>query len=108
MYGSAPGSWILVNTCQREPLSVRTRSSRSGSTSRRPRAVVSTIGKKQIENAIRMFGMMPYLNQTMISGPSATFGIMLRLTSSGMTAISSRRNQENISAIPTPTTTASR
>ena len=36
-------------------------------------------------NAIIMFGPMPYLNQTMISGPSATFGIMLRLTSSGMT-----------------------
>ena len=54
----------------------------------------------------RMFGPMPYLNQTMISGPSATFGIMLRLTSSGMTTISSQRNQENSSAAPMPMTTA--
>ena len=38
-------------------------------------------------NAIMMFGPMPYLNQTMMSGPSATFGIMLRLTSSGMIAM---------------------
>ena len=57
-------------------------------------------------NAIMMFGPMPYLNHTMISGPSATFGIMLRLTSSGMIAMSSQRNQENSSAMPTPTTTA--
>ena len=31
----------------------------------------------------------------MISGPSATLGIMLRLTSSGIVAISSQRDQEN-------------
>ena len=42
----------------------------------------------------------------MISGPSATFGIMLRLTSSGMTDISSPRNHENSSAVPMPMTTA--
>ena len=78
MYGSAPGSWILVKICQREPRSERTRSSSSGSTSRRPRTVVSRIGKTQIENAMIVFGRTPYLNQTMISGPSATFGIMLR------------------------------
>ena len=95
-----------MNSCQREPLSVRTRSSRSGSTSRSPRAVVSTIGKKQMANAITVFGPMPYLNHTMISGPNATFGIMLRLTSSGMTTISSERNQENSSAAPIPKTTA--
>ena len=46
-----------------------------------------------------MFGPMPYLNQTMISGPSATFGIMLRLTRSGITIISSARDQVNSSAM---------
>ena len=49
---------------------------------------------------------MPYLNQTMISGPSATFGIMLRLTSSGIISISSVLDQENSSAMPMPMTTA--
>ena len=68
--------------------------------------MVSTIGKKQIANAIMAFGPMPYLNHTMMSGPSATFGIMFRLTNSGMTAISSQRNQENSSAAPMPKTTA--
>ena len=68
--------------------------------------MVSTIGKKQMANAIIAFGPMPYANQTMMSGPSATFGIMFRLTSSGMTAISSQRNQENMSAAPMPKATA--
>jgi hypothetical protein len=68
--------------------------------------VVSTIGKKQMAKAIMMFGPMPYLNQTIMSGPSATLGIMLRLTSSGITAISSQRDQENSSATPMPITTA--
>ena len=108
MYGSAPGSWILVKICQREPRRVRTRSSRSGSTSRRPRAVVSRIGKTQIENAISMFGTMPYLNQTMISGPSATFGIMFRLTSSGIIGASSGFDQVKSSARKTPTMSAKR
>src|SRR4029077_6890244 len=75
-----------MKSCQREPRKLRTRSSRSGSTSRSPRAVVSTIGKKQMANAIMMLGPMPYLNQTMISGPSATLGIMLRLTGRGAEA----------------------
>ena len=39
----------------------------------------------------------------MMSGPSATFGIMLRLTRSGITNISSVRDQENNSAVPMPT-----
>ena len=39
--------------------SERTRSSSSGSTSRKPRAVFSRIGKKLIENAMIMFGKMP-------------------------------------------------
>ena len=43
----------------------------------------------------------------MMRGPSATFGIMLRLTSSGMTNISSVRDHENNSAVPMPMTTAS-
>ena len=87
---------------------MRTRSSRSGSTSRSPRAVVSTMGKKQMANAIMMLGPMPYLNQTMISGPSATLGIMLRLTRSGIATISSQRDQENSSAMAMPITTARR
>ena len=58
-YGSALGSWILTNTCQRVPCSERTRSRRSGSTSFRPRTVVSTIGKKQMVKAITIFGTMP-------------------------------------------------
>ncbi len=106
MYGSAPGSWILANTCQREPWSARTRSSSSGSISRRPRAVVSRIGNTQIENAISVFGNTPYLNQTMISGPSATLGIMLSDTSSGMKNASSVFDQVNTSASSTPTTRA--
>jgi hypothetical protein len=106
MYGSAPGSWILVNSCQREPLSERTRSSSSGSISRRPRAVVSRIGNTQIEKAISELGKMPYLNHTMISGPSATFGIMLSETSSGMKNASSVRDQVNASASATPTASA--
>ncbi len=64
------------------------------------------MGKKQIANAIIAFGPTPYLNHTMISGPSATLGIMLRLTKSGITAISNHRNQENRSAAPMPNTTA--
>src|SRR6185436_2415332 len=106
MYGSAPGSWILVKSCQREPFSAFTRSSSSGSTSRRPRAVVSRIGNTQIENAISVFGNTPYLNQTMISGPSATFGIMLSDTSSGMKKDSSAFDQLNSSASETPAASA--
>ena len=53
-----------------------------------------------------MLGPMPYLNHTMISGPSATLGIMLRLTRSGMVAISSQRDQVNRSASTMPITTA--
>ena len=49
----------MRNSVQREPRSDLTRSSRSGSTSRKPRAVVSRIGKKQMLKAIRMFGTMP-------------------------------------------------
>ena len=54
------------------------------------------------------FGNTPYLNQTMISGPSATFGIMLSDTSSGMKNASSIFDQLKISASTTPTTSASR
>ena len=68
--------------------------------------MVSRIGKTQIENAMMVFGNTPYLNQTMMSGPSATFGIMLRLTRSGIIAFSHTRDQENDSAIATPITTA--
>jgi hypothetical protein len=100
----APGSWILVKSCQREPLSERTRSRSSGSISRRPRAVVSRIGNTQIENAISELGSTPYLNHTMMSGPSATFGIMLSDTSSGMKKASSVRDQvkARARAMPTP------
>ena len=59
MYGSALGSWILVNVCQLEARSERMRSSSSGSTSRKPRTVVSRIGKKLIENAMIVFGTIP-------------------------------------------------
>ena len=48
-----------------------------------------------------MFGPMPYLNQTMTSGPSATFGIMLKLTSTGISSFSTVRNQQNITASAT-------
>jgi hypothetical protein len=54
-----PGSWIFWNSVHREPRRDLTRSSKSGSTSLSPRAVVSRIGKKQMLNAIRMFGTMP-------------------------------------------------
>src|SRR6185503_16873554 len=91
---------------QRDPFSERTRSSSSGSISRKPRAVVSRIGKTQIENAISVFGKMPYLNQTMISGPSATFGIMLSDTSSGMKNDSSAFDHVKTSASAIPTTSA--
>ena len=49
----------MRNKVQREPRSDFTRSKRSGSTSFSPRAVVSRIGKKQMLNAIRIFGKMP-------------------------------------------------
>ena len=68
--------------------------------------MVSRIGNTQIENAIIVFGNTPYLNQTMISGPSATFGIMLSVTSSGMKNDSSAFDQVNSSASATPTTSA--
>ena len=42
----------------------------------------------------------------MKSGPSATFGIMLRLTISGITACSTIRDHDDNSATPTPNTTA--
>ena len=42
----------------------------------------------------------------MISGPSATFGIMLRLTSSGIISASSGFDQVKASASSTPTTNA--
>jgi hypothetical protein len=44
----------------------------------------------------------------MNSGPSATFGIMLRLTRSGMKVASAMLDQVKTMAIVTPTTTASR
>ena len=53
-----------------------------------------------------MFGNTPYLNQTMISGPSATFGIMLSVTSSGNISASSGFDQVKSSASSTPTTSA--
>ena len=42
----------------------------------------------------------------MNSGPSATFGIMLRLTSSGITAASAVRDQVQEMATATPKITA--
>ena len=59
MYGKAPGSWIFVKICQRVPLSARTRSSRSGSVSRSPRAVVSRIGNRHRLKVMSMFDAMP-------------------------------------------------
>ena len=44
----------------------------------------------------------------MKSGPSATLGIMLRLTIKGMNSRSTLGDHENKSASPTPTATASR
>src|SRR3954467_12614455 len=104
MYGSDPGSWILRNSVQREPRSDLTRSSKSGSTSLKPRAVVSRIGKKQMLKAIRMFGKMPYENHTMNSGPNATFGIMFSVTNSGSSNKLTSGDQVNITASITPTT----
>jgi len=43
----------------------------------------------------------------MISGPSATLGIMLRVTSGGITTISSARDQANSTASAIPAATAS-
>jgi hypothetical protein len=97
----------LVNSCQRDPRSERTRSSSSGSISRRPRAVVSRMGNTAIENAMIEFGSTPYLNQTMISGPSATLGIMFRVTSSGSISDSKVLDQVNSRASSTPDTSAS-
>jgi hypothetical protein len=107
MYGSDPGSWIFVKSCQRVPRSERTRSSSSGSISRRPRAVVSRIGNTAIENAMIVFGNTPYLNQTMNKGPRATFGIMFSVTISGSSSASSVFDQVNTSASTTPTISAS-
>ena len=70
--------------------------------------MVSRIGNTQIENAIIMFGTTPYLNHTMMSGPRATFGIMLRLTSSGIISASSGFDHVNASASSTPATSAKR
>ena len=42
----------------------------------------------------------------MINGPIATLGIMFRLMTRGMKTVSTVRNQEKTSAIPTPTITA--
>ena len=54
-----------------------------------------------------MFGKTPYLNQTMISGPSATLGIMFSVTSSGSISDSNVFDQVNSSASSTPATSAS-
>ena len=68
--------------------------------------MVSRIGNTQIENAISELGNTPYLNHTMISGPSATFGIILSDTSNGMKNASSIFDQLKASARATPTTRA--
>jgi hypothetical protein len=104
MAGVSSVTW--VKSCQREPRRERTRSSSSGSTSRNPLAVLSRMGKTAIEKAIIVLGSTPYLNQTMNSGPSATLGIMFRVTSSGRVSASRVRDQVKPSASATPTTRA--
>ena len=69
---------------------------------------MSRIGNTAIEKAMIVFGNTPYLNQTMISGPSATLGIMFSVTITGSSKASSVFDQVKTSASATPTTSASR
>ena len=51
-----------------------------------PTAVLMTIGKNAIKNAISTFGSRPKPNQTRSSGATATFGMACDETRSGSTA----------------------
>ena len=58
-------------------------SSSSGSVVARPVAILTTIGKKQIDNAVSTAGTEPEPNHSTKIGTSATFGIEEKPTSSG-------------------------
>ena len=58
-------------------------SSSSGSVVASPVAILTTIGKKQIDSAVSTAGTVPEPNHSTKIGTSATFGIEEKPTSSG-------------------------
>ena len=66
--------------------SERSTSSSSGSSVARPVATLTTIGKKQIRNAVRIAGTVPMPNHTTRIGTNAALGMLLNATSSGYSA----------------------
>src|SRR4030095_4958113 len=84
-YGSERGSPTLVSTSSRVAPSAGSTSSSSGSSVASPVATLTTIGKKQIRNAVRTAGTVPMPNQTTRIGTNAALGMLLNATSSGDT-----------------------
>ena len=68
----------------------RARSLISGDIERRPTAASITIGKNEIRNATRTFGMAPTPNQTRNNGAIATLGTTWKNSIVGMTNSSKR------------------
>ena len=61
-----------------EAPSARSTSSSSGSVVASPVATFTTMGKKEIRNAVRTAGIAPNPNQRISTGTTATFGIELK------------------------------
>lgn len=69
-----------------------------------PTAVLMTIGKKAIRNAIRTFGSSPKPNHTRKSGATATFGMACDETRSGRMERENAGERKIASASGIPTT----
>src|SRR5688500_10501495 len=82
-YGSDLGNPTLSSTSFRVAPSERSTSSSSGSSVASPVATFTTIGKKQIRNAVRIAGTAPMPNHTTRIGTNAALGMLLNATSSG-------------------------
>ena len=66
-----------------DPPSARSTSSISGSMVARPVATLTTIGKNEIRNAVRIAGISPLPNHSTRIGTTATLGTALKPTISG-------------------------
>ncbi len=77
-YGSARGMPTLSMMSRRWAPSARSTSSSSGSRVASPVATLTTMGKKEIRNAVRMAGGEPMPNHSTRIGTTATFGTQLK------------------------------
>ena len=106
--GKALGSRILKKVASAPSPIERARWIFSCSIDARPTAVLMTMGKNAIRNAINTFGTRPNPNQTSSSGATATFGMACDEMRSGSTEREKAGHMKMASASGTPTTMLSR